>query len=1174
VKIRTRILLINFIAVFVVIFAITIAFYSIMYNVLAEKQSQLLLKSANNFVYTYQASLDDESFEASSFIKSKNKDIKPQHIDFILQKVKDLSDVYSYVYITKGLKHSKKKTSIENFISNNPFINLQKYISPEEKEYVYGRRITQNYLTEISRQIGSEIALIWNGFPSIVSSQVKTHNHLFALKEISKKLEIKNNFEIITSSIGSSNLVATLYSFQPLSYKHNPSKFIIFTSIEGLTKLRSNLKLIILIIGLAGIVLSVILTMIFSNRIRNQLNVLGKAALFTGKGELNQKINIKSNDEVGDLANAFNNMLDNLNKSEIAKKEYSDFIELVNQNPSLKEFSDATLSKIIKTGNFAIGALYNVNGDNIQLCSSYGIDAEELPNKNIKYLKSVIQTKESKDLSLKEESLTISLGIVSVKIKQLLIIPIIYINNVIGILELGAEEKISENLWNYLTSIEKQLAIGLTNANAFLQLEQMIDKLRKLNEEFQKQNIKITEQNKSLKQLHNKLKEKADELEIQKEKAEEATKLKSQFLASMSHELRTPMNAILGLTELILENSTLAYKDEERLQVVLKSGKRLMSLINDLLDLSKIEAGKMDINYESFVLTDLINEIEANVKPLVGDKNILFKINKKINTNIIIKSDGYKITQVLINLIGNAIKFTNEGFVQLAINLLPNNKLEFKVSDTGIGISEEDKKIIFEEFRQADGSTTRKHRGTGLGLAISSRIAKLLKGSLKVTSEIEKGSIFTFDLPVEVMEFNHDEIKSVKQEIIKQDKEKNLVLIIEDDSDTRYTVESFLVSNNYEVITAENGKLGFNKAITYQPFAIILDVMMPDKDGWQILEKLKENNRTKAIPVIMYSILDDKQHAFNLGAYDYIIKPISSSKLNFVFNKLKVTTNKKIKTITIVDDDEVEFEKFKKEFKNDSVRINYIKDSSLAFNQIKESQPDLIVLDLIMPVVDGITLAKKLKADNLTKEIPIIISTAKDLSKEEREQLQNIVEQTTVKSNEHPLDVLIKVRERLQLQEFDQIQNKKHNNKQTIKVRKTNETDSPLIMIVDDDPDTLFTLNELVESLNYQTLLAKDGVKCMDKLKESSPDLILLDIMMPKMDGFQILKKIKENKKLKMIPVFAVTARAMENDKKIILKHGFDDYIPKPVDPLILTNKITILINKLKKIKNAQDFNN
>jgi len=929
-NIKTRILIINFVTVFVVIIGITIAYYSIMINTLTDNHSQSLLKNANNFVYFHQKDLDDASLEINNFIEQKYKNIGFQHLDYILKKVKDNSNTYTLEYFNNNIVASKKKITLDKFIFDNPFLNLEKYINSDGDEYVYGKRFTQTYLNNISKQIGSEIALVWNKFPSVVSNLSNNNNDLFGLTEISKEIENQNSFTLFDYTMGTSKLIATSYKPEN-NFKNNTTYyFLIFSSVKGLAKLWNNLKLIILLTSLTGVLLSLILTLIFSNRIRRQLNILSEVTVKTGEGQFKNKIDINSKDEIGKLAKAFNNMLSDLEKSEKSKKEYSDFIELVNKNPTLNEFSDAILKKIITTGNFPIGALYSVNENSITLCGSYGVSVEELPNKNINYLQSVVTSKEIKELTLKEDALTISLGIITVKLKQLLIIPVIYNNVVIGILELGLEETVTEEIKRYLNSIKLQLAIGLSNAKSFLQLEEMVSELKQLNFEFQKQNVQITGQNKSLKELHNQLKEKADELEVQKEKAEEATKLKSQFLASMSHELRTPMNSILGLTELILEEETLDDKNRERLQVVLKSGKRLMFLINDVLDLSKIEAGKMDINYDTLVLNDLISDVESNAKPLVLDKNILFKVSKKTNTNIIIKTDGYKITQVLLNLIGNAIKFTNEGFVELYINLLPNNILEFKINDTGIGISDEDKKIIFEEFRQADGSTTRKHSGTGLGLSISSKIAKLLNGNLQVISEVEKGSTFTFSIPVEIIE---------------------------------------------------------------------------------VVKEKTENN------------------------------------------------------------------------------------------------------------------------DNLTNKLNI----DKELKK--------------------PNEVNIK-------SEIKKV-------KWTVKVKKAEDLNSPLIMIVDDDQDTLFTLNELVESLKYQTILANDGFECIKKLEDKIPDLILLDIMMPRMDGFQALSKIRENEKTKNLIVYAITARAMEKDKKIILKHGFDGYIPKPVDPLILTNNLKNIFNKITQTNNA-----
>ena len=380
----------------------------------------------------------------------------------------------------------------------------------------------------------------------------------------------------------------------------------------------------------------------------------------------------------------------------------------------------------------------------------------------------------------------------------------------------------------------------------------------------------------------------------------------------MSHELRTPMNAILGLTELMLDDASIKAKDRERLHVVLNSGKRLMTLINDILDLSKIEAGKMDVNLEDFLFEDLLNEVNASVTPLVANKNIVFKITKHLDTHKIINTDRGKVIQVLINLLGNAIKFTSEGSVELRISALNNNtNLKFDVVDSGIGISEADQKIVFEEFRQIDGTTTRKYGGTGLGLAICKKIADLMNGSISVKSEQGKGSTFTFIIPLVVVEQKKKEIipHLNVEKLIKN--RKNPILVIDDDPDVRYTIGQYLLSKGYEVEYAEDGEKGIKKAISLQPFAITLDIMLPKKDGWNVLKELKENPETEDIPVIMVSIIGDKNLGYGLGAYEYIVKPISSEKLTHAFSKLEELAKKRIEKIVIVDDDEKDFENFK-----------------------------------------------------------------------------------------------------------------------------------------------------------------------------------------------------------------------------------------------------------------------
>ncbi|HEY6907449.1 MAG TPA: response regulator, partial [Ignavibacteriaceae bacterium] len=870
-------------------------------------------------------------------------------------------------------------------------------------------------------------------------------------------------------------------------------------------------------------------------------------------------------------------MMDELNKNQKSKNEYSEFITLLNQNPSLVEISDSALKKIIKTCGFNVGALYTVDGDKIKLISAYGIKAESL-NETTELFEPVIKDHTRVEIDSEENLPVINSGLISFRLRNLLLQPIIYNNKVIAILELGGTGKPSEEAKEYLQNIQEQLAIGLTNSLALVQMERLIADLKSLNDNYQEQNIKVKKQNESLTQLHNELKIKAEELEVEKQKAEELTRLKSQFLASMSHELRTPMNAILGLTELMLDDASIKAKDRERLYVVMNSAKRLMGLINDILDLSKIEAGRMDLTLEDFFMEDLLAEVKASVTPLIVNKNIDFKVTKKADTHIIINTDKGKVIQVLINLLGNAVKFTNEGSIELKISTTENNELKFDVTDSGIGISEADQKIIFEEFRQIDGTTTRKYGGTGLGLAICKKIAELMNGSISVQSEKDKGSTFTFIIPLVVVEQKKKEVipHLNVEKLIKN--RQHPILVIDDDPDVRYTIGQYLISKGYEVEYAEDGEKGLQKAIAIQPFAITLDIMLPRKDGWSVLKELKENPETEDIPVILVSIISDKNLGYGLGAYEYIVKPISSEKLTHAFNALEEKAKKRIEKIVIVDDDEKVFENFREEFINENVRIDYIKDSELAFSKIKEVQPDLIILDLLMPNIDGITLSHKLKTHRETRDIPIIISTNDEMSQDDKESLNHIVENITVKSKGHPLDVLKVVRDRIRLQEdSSEITNsielpevqKEEPVEDTLYEEASIEREVSLngeVLIVDDDPDTLFTLNEIVTSCNCNTVMVKGGKECLEALKTKVPDLILLDIMMPGMDGFQTLNRIKQNKAWQNIPVFAVTAKAMVEDKEIILRHGFDDYISKPVNSATIAFKIERLFSKLNSV--------
>lgn len=1169
--------MINFAIVAIILVSSAIAYYSIMYNVLSSQQSKYLLNSANEFIYTFRSMIQDTDDEFKNLVDNRvdgpfdNSLSKEKSLDFIFETGSEASSTITKKVFKNDVYLPNTVLTLQDFIKNNPLAVVESSKSANGNIYYYGRILSNNFLNTLSSKINAEVAVVWKGSTLGISNEQLNQKLLSVLNSAYNNLSTKNNFDIYSTQNESTDIIATIYKPSMDVIPGSNLQFIIFTTLNEATDLRTSVKYLLGIIGLAGLILSLILTLVFTDKIRKQITQLSDATKTTKDGNFQYKIDVKSKDELGELAGAFNTMLDELKKNEKSKSEYSEFITLINKNPTLKEISEAVIKKIINTCGFTIGALYTVEENKLNLVSSYGLNTGLTFHEKSDVLESVLQNHETIEINSKENLPIISTGVISFEIKSVLIQPVIYNNKVIAILELGSFDKPSNEAREYLSKIKEQLAIGLTNALALVQLENLVTELKNLNDDYQKQNIQIRKQNETLIELHNQLKEKADELEVQKEKAEESTRLKSHFLASMSHELRTPMNSILGLTELILEDKTLGSKNRERMEVVLKSGKRLMILINDILDLSKIEAGKMELHSEEVPLDELLNDLENSFLPLASQKEIAFKVIKNFNTKIVISTDRNKVTQVLINLLGNAIKFTENGFVELRVSSIDNKQLKFDVIDSGIGVSEEDQAIIFEEFRQLDASTTRKYNGTGLGLAICRKIAEMLSGNLTIKSELGKGSTFTFTVPLSFVKIS-EVPKAAKinvQTLIKN--KQNPILIIDDDPEVRYTIGQYLITKGYEVAYAANGDEGVQKAIKLQPFAITLDVMMPKKDGWMILRELKNDPATKDIPVILISIIGDKNLGIGLGAFEYFVKPISPDKLLSAFDKLESLAQKKIEKIVIVDDDELEFERFKNAFKDDNVRIEFIKDSELAFSKILEVQPDLIILDLIMPNVDGITLSYKLKSNRDTKHIPIIISTAKDLTEEERNSLNNIVENITVKSKGHPLDVLKVVRDRIRIQEDYKF---KQENSGTIE-EQINVIDQQVdelpdkvysgeVLIVDDDADTLFTINEIVQACDCKTILAKSGAECLKVLDQKIPDLILLDIMMPEMDGFQTLNRIRQNSKWARIPVFAVTAKAMLGDKAVILRNGFNDYIAKPVNSGVLAFKIERLFSKLK----------
>jgi signal transduction histidine kinase/CheY-like chemotaxis protein/HAMP domain-containing protein len=1104
----------------------------------------------------------------------RNQRLQAKNIDFILEKSDKPEDNFLRYVVKQDIYLPERIFNLKEFLNYNPYVILMSFEGSDSRKYVYGKVINTEMLDNLSQRINADIALVWNGNSVDISNQVLNQNYIYILTQAVENLKGKNNFELYLQGTESNDILATIY--KPTSIdKQDNLHFLIFATFAEAGELRSTLKSVFLIIGFVGIALSLIFTFLFTDRIRKQITELSRATEQTHWGKYDNKINVKSKDEIGKLGLAFNRMLDDLEKKEVAKNEYAEFITLINRNPSLKEISDVALKKILDSCDFLIGGLYSIDNQ-VTLISSYGLaNKNENQSEFSEFIKKVIENKQSLELFDENTLPLVSTGLLDIKVKYLLFLPILYNDKPVALLELGSLNKPSEEVRDYLEKIKDQLAIGITNAKALSQLENLVIKLKQLNEEYHKQNVQIKEQNETLLQLHNELKLQTEELEKQKQKALNLTEVKSKFLANMSHELRTPMNSILGLTELMLEKGYLEPRNKERLEVVLNSGKRLMALINDILDLSKIEAGKIEIRNEAVLLSEILEEISGSIAPLANEKGIGYKVVKNLDTHSVINTDRGKVVQVLINLLGNAVKYTDLGEVVLKVSVV-NEMLNFEVIDTGIGISEEEIKVIFEEFRQLNSSKLKRHAGTGLGLAISKKFADILGGSLIAESELNKGSTFIFSVPFMQIESSMPEPKGKVNFKALLKNRKNPILVIDDEEEVRFTIGQYLLSIGYEVIYAEDGEKGLKMAVDNQPFAIILDILLPGLDGWSVIKELKQIPQTKNIPVILISIIANKNFGYSLGAFEYLVKPISSERLLTAFSKLENLANKKIQKIVIVDDDELEFQKYKEELASDKIKIEFIKESKYAFNKISEIQPDLIIVDLMMSKVDGITLSHKLKSSINTRHIPIIISTAKDISEEEKKSLANIVEDITVKSKGHPNDVLRVVKDRIEMQEkatlADIPENGNSNKAETKEIKflknetKVEQSLGIEVLIVDDDPDTLFTLDEIVQSCKCNTVLAKNGKECLEILERKIPDLVLMDIIMPEMDGFQTIKQIRKNKKWADLPVFAVTAQAMKEDNEIILKHGFSDYVPKPVNPSIVSAKIQKLITQLKTI--------
>jgi len=500
------------------------------------------------------------------------------------------------------------------------------------------------------------------------------------------------------------------------------------------------------------------------------------------------------------------------------------------------------------------------------------------------------------------------------------------------------------------------------------------------------------------------LKRKNEELRIQRAEAIEANKLKSQFLANMSHELRTPLNSIIGFTTRVIKKSEdiLPKVQRENLQIVKDEAQHLLEIINGLLDYSKIEAGKMEVHIESFTIKKVIDEVYKIANTLIDNKHINFVEEYLIDENIIITSDRLKLKQILINLISNAFKYSDEGTVKVTINKV-NNFYTISVSDEGIGISQENLNNIFDEFRQIDGSYTRKVGGTGLGLSITKKFVELLSGKIEVSSKLGSGSTFTVYLPVDVKVEKKQYSEEENEEQERKDFSKKVVCI-DDDPNVHRLYKQYLKSEGFELIILNGQEDILLRLIDEDPDVILLDILLPHKDGWEILSEIRSNNRLKKKPVIMISVLSEKNLAYKMEADEYLIKPVAQEELLYAINN--IIDNKDNIDILIADDDEISLNLIGQFLDEEGISYRTAKDGYETIKKIYEKKTDLLVLDIMMPGKDGFTVLDEVRKNETLNHMHIIVVTAKDLTKKEREELNRRANTIIHKSGSYVEDIM------------------------------------------------------------------------------------------------------------------------------------------------------------------------
>ena len=786
-----------------------------------------------------------------------------------------------------------------------------------------------------------------------------------------------------------------------------------------------------------------------------------------------------------------------------------------------------------------------------------------------------------------------------------------------AVIELGFLRPADEKVRALLDQATSSIAVAVRSAKYRDELRRLLDETQRQSDELQTQseelrvsNEELEEQGRALResqarleqqqveleQTNSQLEEQTQMLESQRDdleranasvqlkarELEQASRYKSDFLANMSHELRTPLNSSLILAKLLADNAEENLTEEQvnYARTIQSSGNDLLNLINDILDLSKIEAGHVQITPEDVNVERLTKALSQLFRPVAEDRNLEFKIEVHPDTPASIETDGQRLEQVLKNLLSNAFKFTQDGTVTLAVRRSGRDEIALAVSDTGIGISDEQQRSVFEAFHQADSTISRKYGGTGLGLSISRELVRLLGGRIHLESKQGQGSVFTLTIPL-----SYDPAKVAPRDGRSQvqtiapaappiqpeasmpqparfgkltdDREhpsdsKRSLLVIEDDQSFAAIVRDLSRELGFRVLVADTAEEALALAKEQLPNAIVLDVGLPDESGLSVLDRLKRDVKTRHIPIHIVSANDHSETALSLGAVGYMLKPVRRDQLIEVLKKLEVKLAQRMHRVLIVEDDRVQREAVAKLLSSQEVETVTAGTASECLELLQAQTFDCMVLDLTLPDASGYSLLETLSKEEAYAFPPVIVYTGRELSPDEEQRLRKYSKSIIIKGAKSPERLLDEVALFLHQVVSDLPA------EQQKMIRKARNRDALLegrrVLIVEDDVRNVYALTNVLEPRGVVIDIARNGKEALLALERSvspggSPiDLVLMDVMMPIMDGLTATREIRKNAAWKKLPIIALTAKAMPDDQQRCIDAGANDYMAKPLD--------------------------